>query len=80
MCLINVFKKCNEKKKKKELEHDKKENNLTITPKLKTWNSSHTKGMMHSFEKIHELILKYIISTSKHKLGLKKIKIKQKKL
>jgi hypothetical protein len=36
MCLINVFKKCNEKKKKKELEHDKKENNLTITPKLKT--------------------------------------------
>jgi len=30
--LNNVFKKCNEKKKK-ELEHDKKENNLTITLK-----------------------------------------------
>ncbi len=29
--------------KKKELEHDKNENNLTITPKSKTWNSSHAK-------------------------------------
>jgi len=27
-----IFKKCNEKKEKK-LEHDKKENNLKITPK-----------------------------------------------
>jgi hypothetical protein len=32
MCLIMFFKKCNEKEKQK-LEHDKKENNLTITPK-----------------------------------------------
>jgi hypothetical protein len=32
MCLIKNFKKCNEKKKN-ELEHDKKENNLIITPK-----------------------------------------------
>jgi hypothetical protein len=32
MCLIYIFLKCNEMKKK-ELEHDKKENNLTITPK-----------------------------------------------
>jgi hypothetical protein len=35
MCLISFLKKCNEKKKK-ELEHDKKENNLTIIPKRKT--------------------------------------------
>jgi len=35
---------------------------------------------MHSLEKIHELILNYMISTSKHKLGLKKSKIKQNKL
>jgi hypothetical protein len=32
MCLILFIYKCNEKKKK-ELEHDKKENNLSITPK-----------------------------------------------
>jgi len=32
MCLIYIFKKSNEKGKKK-LEHDQKENNLTITPK-----------------------------------------------
>jgi len=32
MCLINFLKKFNEKKKK-EFEHDKKENNLIITPK-----------------------------------------------
>jgi preprotein translocase subunit YajC len=32
MCLIFYFLKCNEKKEKK-LEHDKKENNLRITPK-----------------------------------------------
>jgi hypothetical protein len=32
MCLIEFLKKCIEKKKKK-LEHDKKENNLAITPK-----------------------------------------------
>jgi hypothetical protein len=32
MCLIYIFLKRNEKKKK-ELEHDKKENNLIITPK-----------------------------------------------
>jgi hypothetical protein len=32
MCLIIFLKKCNENKKI-ELEHDKKENNLTITPK-----------------------------------------------
>jgi hypothetical protein len=37
--------------KEKKLEHDKKENNLTITPKWKTWNSSHAKNTMHSFEK-----------------------------
>jgi hypothetical protein len=37
--------------RKKNLEHDKKENNLTITPKWKTWNSSHAKGTMHSLEK-----------------------------
>ncbi len=60
MCLIEFLKKCIEKKKKK-LEHDKKENNLAITPKWKTWNSSHAKGMMHSLEKLHELILKYMI-------------------
>jgi hypothetical protein len=40
-------------------EHDKKENNLTITPKWKTWISSNVKNMMHSLEKIHELILNY---------------------
>jgi hypothetical protein len=32
MCLIYIYLKCNQKKKKK-LGHDKKENNLTITPK-----------------------------------------------
>jgi hypothetical protein len=32
MCLIIFLKRCNEKKKK-EFEHDKKENNLAITPK-----------------------------------------------
>ncbi len=37
--------------KEKKLEHDKKENNLTITPKWKFWNSSHAKNTMHSFEK-----------------------------
>ncbi len=35
---------------------------------------------MHSLEKIHELILNYMIYSSKHKLGLKKNKIKQKKI
>jgi hypothetical protein len=54
------YKKCNEKNEKK-LGHDKKENNLIITPKWKTWNSSHVKGMMHSLEKNHELILNYMI-------------------
>jgi hypothetical protein len=49
------------KKKKKKIEHDKKENNLIITSKWKAWNSSHVKGTMHSFEKIHELILNYMI-------------------
>jgi hypothetical protein len=39
------------KRKEKKLEHDKKENNLTITPKWKIWNSSHAKNTMHSFEK-----------------------------
>jgi hypothetical protein len=68
------------KRKKKNLEHDKKENNLIISPKWKTWNSSHVKDMIHSLEKIHELILNYMIWISKHKLGLKKIKIKQNKL
>ncbi len=55
------LKKVQWKEKKKELEHDKKENNLTITPKWKTWNSSHVKNTMHSLEKIHELILHYMI-------------------
>jgi len=32
MCLISFLKKCNENKEK-EFEHDKKGNNLTITPK-----------------------------------------------
>jgi hypothetical protein len=48
--------------KKNKLEHDKKENNLTITPKWKTWNYSHAKNMMHSLEttswidiKLHDL-------------------------
>jgi hypothetical protein len=60
--VLNIFfKKCNEMKKNK-LEHDKKENNLTITPKWKTWNYSHAKNMMHSLEttswidiKLHDL-------------------------
>jgi len=42
------------KRRKKKLEHDKKEDNLTMTPTWKTWNSSHAKNMMHSLEKIHE--------------------------
>ncbi len=41
-------------KEEKKFEHDKKENNLTITPKWKTWISSNVKNMMHSLEKIHE--------------------------
>ncbi len=35
---------------------------------------------MHSLENIHGWILNYMIQTSKHKLGLKESKIKQKKL
>jgi hypothetical protein len=36
--------------KRKKLEHDKKENKLTITLKWKIWNLD-AKGMMHSLEK-----------------------------
>jgi hypothetical protein len=58
--VLNIYKKkFNEKKKK--LKNDKKENNLIMTPKWKTWNFSHVKGMTHSLEKIHELILNYMI-------------------
>jgi len=60
---LNVF---NEFLKKVQWKEEKKawldnKKNLTITLKWKFWNSSHAKGTMHSLEKIHELILNYMI-------------------
>jgi hypothetical protein len=48
-------------KEEEKFERDFKKKNLIITTKWKIWNSSHAKGIMHSLEKIHELILNYVI-------------------
>ncbi len=65
MCFIMFFRKCNEKKKK-ELEHDFKKKQINNNFKMKNLKFLTTKGRMHSLEKIHELILNYMIWTSKH--------------
>jgi hypothetical protein len=54
------FRKCNEKKKK-ELEHDFFKKKINNNFKMKNLKFLTTKGRMHSLEKIHELILNYMI-------------------
>ncbi len=49
------------KRRKKKLEHDKKRKQLNKNPKMKNLKFLTCKRMMHSLEKIHEFILKYMI-------------------
>jgi hypothetical protein len=69
------------KRRKKSLNTFLKKEQFNNNPRMKkNSNSSHAKGMMHSLVTIREFILNYVIQTSKHKLGLRKSKIKQNKL